>query len=169
MNPTAGYYKDATELILQYMRAAYGDQFHAYFEGDPGDIPESLLPCVAVSKSRGTSNPGPTGTQDITEEILIQLIVDKKTDFGAAKVYPRVDMTNRRLRIMAEGRDETTANYLAGSVCGILSKNITLGDTVLQMTIGTDYTLARRGNNMLTQEAHITVGLRERVKVLQRE
>ena len=169
MNPDAPYYKDGTELILEYVRAAFGKQFHAYFEGDPGDIPQSLLPCVVVSKSRGTSNPGPTGTQDITEEILIQLIVNKKDDFGAAQQYPNTDLTNRRLRILAEGRDEQTAAYLPNSVCGILSKNITLGENVLQMTIATDYVLAKRGGGMLTSEAHVTVGLRERVVVRSRQ
>jgi hypothetical protein len=169
MNPATSYYKDGTELILAYMHEAYGDQFHAYWEGDPGDIPSSLLPCMVVSKVRGTSNPGPTGTQDVTEEILIQVVVNKKDDFGAALAYPRVDMTNRRLRILAEGRDDATAAYLDTSVCGILSKNITLGENVLQMTIATDYMLARRGNNMLTSEAHITVSLRERIIIQMRQ
>ncbi len=165
MNPTEVYYKDGVELILEYMKDAYGDQFRAYFEGDPGDIPETLLPCMAVSKTRGTSNPGPTGTQDVTEEILIQVIVNKKADFGAAVAYPKVDMTNRRLRILAEGRDNATAAYLETSICGILSKNITLGQNVLQMTISTDYQLALRGHDMITSEAHVTVGLRERVVI----
>lgn len=163
------YYKDGTELILGYMREEYGDYFHAYFEGDPGDMPESLLPCLVVWKHSGTSNPGPTGTQDVTEQIIIQAILSKSDDFGAAKVYPGVDLTNRKLRMLAEGRDEATAAYLPNTICGILSKNITLGDNVLQMTIGTDYVLARRGNDMLTSEVHVTVNLRERIIIQQRQ
>jgi hypothetical protein len=169
MNPQTAYYKDGTELILDYLKNAYGKQFHAYWEGDPGDIPSTLLPCIVVSKVRGTSNPGPTGTQDVTEEILVQVIVNKKDDFGAAAAYPRIDMTNRKLRILAEGRDEATAAYLTTSVCGILSKNITLGENVLQLTMATDYMLARRGNDMLTSEAHITVSLRERIIIQMRQ
>lgn len=157
------YYKDGTELVLEALRTQYGEFFHAYFEGDPGDIPQSLLPCLVVWKKSGTSNPGPTGTQDITEEIVIQAIMSKKDDFGAAVAYPTTDMTNRKLRMLAEGRDESTAAYLDNTICGVLSKNITLGDNVLQMTIGTDYVLARRGNNMLTSEVHVTVNLRERI------
>ena len=163
------YYKDGTELVLEFMRDQYKDQFHAFFEGDPGDIPETLLPCVVVSKVRGTSNPGPTGTQDVTEEILIQVVLNKKDDFGSAKSYPNADMTNKRLRVLAEGRDESTAAYLPNSICGVLSKNITLGENVLQMTIATDYLVARRGQDMLTSEVHITVGLRERVIIKDRQ
>lgn len=163
------YYKDGTELILQFLKDAYGDQFHAYFEGDPYDIPQSLLPCIVVTKESGTSNPGPTGTQDVMEQILVQVVVNKKDDFGAAKAYPNIDMTNRRLRQMVEGRDEMTARYLEQSVCGILSTNITLGQNVLQMTMATSYPLTQRAGDMITQEAHIVVTLRERVIVLARQ
>lgn len=163
------YYRDGTEMILEYMKDAFGTFFHAYFEGDPGDIPESKLPALVVWKKSGTSNPGPTGTQDVAEEIVIQAVLNKKDDFGAAASAQDMDLTNRKLRMLAEGRDEQTAEYLPNTLCGVLSANITLGDNVLQMTIGTDYILARRANNMLTSEVHVTVGLRERVIIRQRQ
>lgn len=163
------YYRDSTELIKELLQSTYGKDFHAYIEGDPLDIPESLLPCIVISLQHSTSNPGPTGTQEINQDILIQVILDKKQDFGAAKSYPLVDMTNRRLRLLVEGRDPVNAQYQAKTICGILAKNITVGAGVLQLKMQTSYPLAERANGMLTQEAHVMVSLRERIIVPQRQ
>lgn len=163
------YYKDATEMVLELMRKNFGDKFRAYFEGDPYDIPVSLMPCMVVSKQTGTSNPGPTGTQDVTEEILVQVVLNKADDFGSERDLPNIDLTNRKLRILCEGRDKLTARYLDDSVCGILAKNFTIGGNVLEMNIATAYPLTERNDDMLTQEAHVTLNIRERIIIKDRQ
>lgn len=161
-------YADGTSLVLKYLQAAFGSKYKAYFEGDPYDIPVPLLPCIVVAKQSGTTNPGPTGTNDITENIVVKVVMNKKDDFGAAQSYPNVDLTERKLRLALEGRDYATAAYLPGSICGILTTNITLGQQVLQMKLATAYMLNQRTQALLTSEGHVQIYLRERVEVLQR-
>jgi hypothetical protein len=156
------HHLDGTELIIALLRKNF-PEFRAVFEGDPYEIGQSLLPCLIVSKQSGTSKPGATGIQDVSETILIQIVVNKKDDFGAVDANPNADLTNRRLRIKAEGRDQNTGMYLENSICGVLTKNITLGNTVSRMELATDYSLTLRTDEMITSEAHISVYIEERI------
>ncbi len=162
----AELFKDTTDRLLQYLKDTFGDQFHAYFEGDPVQIGQSLLPCIVVQKVTGTIQTGPTGADENIEQIMIKVILNKKDDFGATET--NVELTERRLRRIVEARDSVTLQYVPESLMGGLRTNITLGDVVLDMSHNIAYDLDLRPDDMITSEAHITTTVRTRILVPQR-
>lgn len=162
----AEYFKDTTDRILQYLKDNFGDQFHAFFEGDPIHIPQSLFPCIVVSKVSSTIQTGPTGADENTESIIIKVILNKKDDFGNNEV--NTNMTERRLRHIVEARDATTLQYVPESIMGALRLNITLGDVVLDESLAVKYGVDLRPDDVITSEAHVTATVRTRILVPQR-
>lgn len=156
MQDTTVYYKDGVARVLELMREAFGDDFKAYFNGQPEEIPESALPCVMVSETTGQIASGATGTDDIAETILIILALNKKDDIGAD---PETDLTEFRLRKMVKGQHPTTKEYLPKTVMYAIRKHITMDDAILGSDINTDFDVNVRGTDTVTQEAYITVTL----------
>jgi len=173
MNPDVPYFEDGTTRTLRYLRENLGGNFRAYLEGDPVAIPLSLMPCICVVKQSGTTSPSATGTNDITESILIKVVLNKGDDFGANLSEPNIDLTERKLRNIVSGRDKTTANFLPETIFGILTSNFTLGNQVLSMGLRDEYGVDQRPNPeseeaIITAEAYITLDLTMRVIVIPR-
>lgn len=155
-------FKDSVNRILDLLRTAYGGQFHAFYEGDPIDIPDIMLPCVVVEKIAGTLALDATGTDMITEQLMIKFVMNKRDDLGSA---PDVDFTERKLRLLVEGRDPTTGYFVPQSLMYILRTNITLGGAVIDNDIDINYDVNPRPQEMFTSEAQILITIRERVIV----
>lgn len=173
MNPDVPYFEDGTTRVLRYLRENLGSSFKAYLEGDPVAIPMSLMPCICVAKLSGDTEPSATGTNDITERILIKVVLNKNDDLGANLSEPNVDLTQRKLRTIVAGRDKATANFLPDSIFGVLTTNFTLGNQVLSMNLSDEYGLDQRPNpesaeSVITAEAYITLELNMRVIVIPR-
>lgn len=156
------YYKDAVDRIRQFLKDTFADQFKAYFDGDPVDIPASLMPCMVVENLNSQHRSGPTGTDEMTETVLVKIVMNKQDDFGAS---PDADMTKKKLRRLVSGRDATTGQYLLNSLMGSLRTNITLGNAMLVNNNDVQYDVDIRPNDIVTSEAYITVTLRELVVV----
>jgi len=176
MPSQVAYYSDATDRILKYLEGGLGSQFKRYFEGDPVHIPVSLMPAVCVMKLSGKTRPSATGTNDLDETILVKLVYNKADDYGANIEADDVDFTERKMRRLVSGRDPATGQYLAGSVFGILANHFTLGDVIVGMDVTDEYDINYRptaanpaSELMMTSEAYITVNLRMRVLVPNRD
>lgn len=163
------YYEDVVDTTLTLMRDTFGSYFKTYYEGDPVSIPEINLPCCVVEKLSGNYSieNAPTGTDEAISNVRIKIILNKKDDEGAS---PDVDLTERKLRRLCEGRDATTGSYLPSSVAGLLRSNITLQDKVLNIgDLSVDYDVVLRPDEVVTSEAHIIMSnIYERIIVLSR-
>lgn len=156
-------YKDVVTRIIELLRNAYTeDKVHAFFEGDPIQIADSALPCIIVEKIEGRSTVDATGTDTIAEQISIRLVLNKRDDFGASQ---EVDMTERKLRIWAEGRDTTTGYYTTDSLMYLLRTNLTLGGEVIDSDMDIRYDVNARPEDLFTSEAQVTLTTRIRVIV----
>lgn len=155
-------YKDTVARVLDLMRSNYGGKFKAFYEGDPIDIPTAALPCVVVEKLGGSVSVGATGTDDISEQILIKLIYDKRDDIGASD---SADMTERKLRLQIEGRDPVTGQYDSSSVLSQLRTNLTLQGDVINSSLSIAYDVNPRPDEVITSEAHITMDIDQRIYI----
>ncbi len=132
--------------------------FKIIFYGDPMNIPSSLLPCIAVDKINTKIEAGPTGMDRIETKIIISLMYNKKEDFG--KTTDEM-VGKRKIEEFAEAIDKNSHEYSPLSVMGILRKNFTLGDVVLNQDVDINYGVVPRPGNELTAEAQITVTFRQ--------
>ena len=160
------YYKDGVARVLELLRDTFGDQFKAYFNGQPEEIPESMLPCIMVSETTGSIASGATGTDDILETIQIIIALNKKDDIGAD---PEADLTEFKLRKLVKGQDPTTGQYKPQTIMYALRTYISMGDAVLNSRIDTDFDVNVRGTDTVTQEAYITVTIDRMALVPYRE
>lgn len=171
--PQVNYFSDAVDRILAYLEGGLPTgTYKRFFEGDPVHIPASLMPCICVMKLSGETKVSATGTNNLSEKILIKVVYNKKDDYGANFEDDKIDFTERKLRRLVSGRNPGTAAFLPDSIFGILMTNITLGNVVLRMDLSDDYAMDYRPSGpdpkselTLTSEAYITVDLMMRVVV----
>ena len=164
IQPSA-YYKDGVARVLELIKDALGSDYR-YYNGQPEDVAESLLPIVMVSESQGSVESDATGYDKITEVINIIIAFNKKDDMGAD---PEAELTEFKLRKLVKGQDPATGEYLEETVMYALRKHITMYNAVLSSQIETDFDVNVRGEDTVTQEATVTVTLTRLAKVPERE
>jgi hypothetical protein len=159
MDEGANYYKDGATRVLELMRDTFGGKFRAYFDGEaePG---ENWLPCMMVMTPRVGIQSGATGTDDLTEQIIIIISLSAKDDVGAS---PEVQLTDYKLRKYIFGQDPNTGQYLPQTVLGALRTHYTLSDAVIESDVEFEIGPNVRGTAeqpVNTREAFITVNLK---------
>lgn len=170
MQETDRYYKDGVARILELLKDTFGDQFKAYFNGQPEEIGDSQLPCIMVSESSGSVESDATGVDLITERILIILSANRKDDIGAD---PQTQLTEFKLRKWVKGQypegHSLQGQYLEETVMYAIRKHITMNDAVLSSDIETDFGIIQRGEDTFTQEAYVTVTVKRLAAVPSRD
>lgn len=160
MQETETYYKDGVARVLELLKDTFGEQFKAYYNGQPEEIPESMLPCVMVSETTGSIESGATGTDNILETIVIILALNKKDDMFAD---PEKDLTEFKLRKLVKGQypqdHAKKGQYIENTVMYAIRRYISMNDAVLNSRIETDFDVNLRGEEVLTQEAYVVVTL----------
>ena len=56
------YYKDGVARVIELLKDTFGSYFKEYYDGEPENVPESMLPCIMVTSPRIDINGGATGT-----------------------------------------------------------------------------------------------------------
>jgi hypothetical protein len=157
-------YPDSLARIQTLVRDTFEDIFLAYYEDDPIIIPKNNFPCIITEKVAGNvSQKGArTGSDLISEKIMIRLVMDKRDDIGKSDDY---DMTKRRLRRLVEARDPTTGYFQPDTLMYVLRTNISLGSTIIDQDIDINYDLQPRPERQVTAEAIITIVTRQQVTI----
>lgn len=157
-------YKDSLMRIMELCRTTFQGRFTSFYEGDPIMIPDASMPCIIIEKVKGnvTVKNAPTGTDAVSEQIVIKLVLNKANDFGASDDF---DMTERKLRRYVEARDPTTGYFMSNTLMYVLRTNITLGESVIDSDVDVAYDLQPRPEKLVTSEAKVTIVIRERVQV----
>lgn len=154
------YYKDGVARVIELLRDAFGDQFKAYFNGQPQEIPESMLPCIMVSETVGVIESGATGTDNITETVIIIVALNRKDDIDAD---PEKDLTEFKLRKLVKGQypqgHAKAGQYMEQSLMYAIRTYITMMDSIVSSRIETDFDVNIRGEQTLTQEAYVAITL----------
>lgn len=89
--------KSVVDQTLELMEATFGDTFKTYYTGDPDVIPVFNLPCVIVTQTRDDTTEGQQGEDDVTDTIVIKLVLNKADDYTGNSIDP-LNLTEKRLR-----------------------------------------------------------------------
>jgi len=152
------YKKTLPDVLLDLFKANMGDVFRSYRIGDPIIIGESLMPSLIITEPRTGYSQSATGFDDIEHEVLIQIIFNKKDEFGKPDDRATLDQT---IDEVMQGRDETTGDFVDNSILGVLRRNLTLSNYAVN-SIGTvEKGYVNRSDTLTTAEAHVRVTVTE--------
>ena len=163
------YYRDGVARVLDLMKDTFGlnGPIRGYFNGEPEDIPESLLPAVIVTETEGTIETDATQTDLVTENILIIIAMNRMDDIGGSA---DTDLTDFRIRKLVKGQDPETGAYLPQTVMYAIRKHITMGNEIVYNSVRTRFNVTElRGEQTVTQEGYVELTLRRRIIVPQRD
>lgn len=159
------------DRILKALKEELKGRFKTFYDGDPVAIPPVNLPAIVVATEEDTTDTerAPTGHDRVGEEITIKVVLNKKDDIGRSQ---DVDSNHRKLRQWVGARDPETGEYKPNTVKGVLRKNLTLAAQsgqyqrpVISNRMRVRYRLATRPNELISDEAHVTVSTAENVPV----
>lgn len=156
------YYKDGVARVLDLMRDTFGTFFREYYDGEPENVPESMLPCIMVVSPAIEISASATGTDDIIEQISIIVCLNKKDDKGATS---NDDLTMYRIRKIIMGQDPSTKEYLPQTMMYALRKHITLSDTMIGSAVSIDFDVDVIGESTVVQKGIVTLSGRRRAIV----
>lgn len=162
------YYNDGVARVLDVLKDTFGTTgiIRKYINGDPGEIPESYLPCIMVTETVGRIDIEYTGMDTVTETILITVAMNKNDDLGAPD---DTQMTEFKLRKLIKGQDPTTGQYLRDTIMYALRTHITMQNSVVRSDVNTDFKQQLRGAELVTQEAYVELTIERHIGVPTRD
>lgn len=149
-------------MIETFGPAAIDGTFRTYYNGDPEVIPAFNLPCAIVSQTKDDTAEGAMGEDDVTDEIRIKLVFDKRDDY-TGKINP-LNLTEKRLRDLVGLVDESN-EYKPGTVKRMLRDALLDGVEAVAPRMQVEYgvnpreTLGNSDNVEWTAEAWVTFSL----------
>ena len=155
-------YLDGAQRVMALTKQTFGNLFNSYFLGAVTVIPTAALPSCIVVKTAGSFKVSATMTDDVTEQIMVHLLLNGLDGFGT----PDDDNTiMRKLFTLVEGRDPTTGYFMPTSLMYALRNNLTLNSKIINNSVTTNYTVTPRTDQPSLVEGIITVTINERIIV----
>lgn len=152
------YKPTPAQVVLELLKEELDAKFQGYFEGDPILFGQSYLPALVVSTPQTQFDIGPTGFDQLTHTLLIQVVFNKKDEFGRPDNQVTMD---RLIDQIVWGRDEETGDYKDGTIMAVLRRNITLGNYTVENISTLRKGVINRSETQMTTEGHIDVILTE--------
>jgi hypothetical protein len=152
------YKKTVAETIRDLFKDNFGDQFRTYRIGDPIEIGESMLPAIFVTESSVSFAQDATGYDEISHNIVVQVVLNKKDDLGRPDDGNTLDL---ELDNLLYGRDKTTGLFLDNSVVGLIRKNLTLGNLSVDIISDIRKEFVIRPEERVTVEANVELTVTE--------
>jgi hypothetical protein len=153
------YRKTVPEILLDLFRDNFKNgPFKEFREGDPIIFPRSMLPALFISENKTHYDQGPTGHDEISHEVIIQVVYDKRTEFGAPDGIATLDRT---IELIMQGRDSVTGELLPSSILGILRKNLSVGSLMIDQIGDVDKGIVPRSEDLDTAEGQVRLTLTE--------
>jgi hypothetical protein len=129
--------------------------------GDPGKIDASILPAIFVTEMQAVYEVGSTMTDEITAQLLIQVVIDKRQMLGSNRE------PEDYLDEVVHGEDENR-RLRQNTVIGVLRYHYTING----YTIGNQLTYSKdefpRDERFVTLEGHVELSLTREVNVMNR-
>lgn len=147
-----------SEILLNLFKVAFGDQFRLYRVGDPITPGQSMLPAIFVTETNLPIEQDATGYDELTHNIFIQVVYNKKVEMGRPTEGNTLDTI---LDNIVFGRDATTGAYLDNTIVGVLRTNLTVSGLAVNSKITIRKGVVPRPEEMITAEAHIEATITE--------
>jgi len=156
--------KNTPQILLDLFRDNFKEQgpFKGFREGDPIIPAQSILPALFISEKQTNYKLGPTGFDEVEHQIIIQVVYNKKDDFGKPDEASSLDKT---LDDITQGRDETTNEFLPNTIMGILRKHYTMGSLTIQSIGSVKKGVVPRSETLVTAEAHVELTIDELIPI----
>jgi hypothetical protein len=165
------YDKTIVDRIIDLLKGSeLGSYFQKFYYGDPLLIGSSAIPCCVVELQGTKIMVANTAEDQVTQTVAIKLIYNKSDDFD---LDDDEEVTGQRpLEEMAEGINAQTATWDPGTVLGLLRKNFTIGDYILDQQIDIRYGIRSRPSSEngegITAECQLICTFMHHVQVLNR-
>ncbi|MFM9793302.1 hypothetical protein [Streptomyces turgidiscabies] len=157
-------YQDNVRRILNLMKTTFGSTMKMYYDGDPDEFPPEFdLPALIVSQVSDSTVAGSFGQDDVTDTIVIKILLNKKDDWSAG-ANPD-NMTERKLREYVGARNPETGRFEERTVKGALRTFGTQGIVAIGRETTVEYGITPRANDVVTAEAHVTFPIQYAVDV----
>ncbi len=161
------YYKDGITRVLDLMKDTFGTNIKRYFNGDPENILDEEYPAIIVTETDGTITSGPTGTDLVTENILITIAMNARDDIGAES---DIELTDFKIRKLVKGQNPDTGEYEPMTVMYALRKHITMNSEVLSASVRTRFDeLVPRGENNIDRVGYVELTIQRHIRVPSRD
>lgn len=149
------------QLVIDSLRDVLVTHHFRWFrEGDPIIIPQSRLPALLVTEDNTDYDYGATGMIDVTHNLRVQVVLNKKTDFGNTKESSSLDKVLDRIM---QGRDADTGALLPDTIMGAFLKNRNFLTYQLSGLGTPTKGIIARSETLITAEAHVTLSLVETI------
>lgn len=149
---------DPTAAIVQFLRREFvgKSEIKAVYDSDPDLIPTDAMPCITVDKQGDRSDYGATGYLDITEEIVVKVILDKQIDWKDDVDHEQ--HVKKQLRQLVERRTDDGRSYAPGTIRYALANRLEIERVAVSAAVAVDYGIAaRNAESLVTAEAHLTI------------
>lgn len=149
---------DPTATIVQFLRQEFigKSEIKAVYDSDPDLIPTDEMPCITVDKQSDRSEYGATGYMDVTEEIVVKVILDKQVDWS--ENVDHEEHVKKHLRRLVEARSDDGRSYAPGTIRYAVANRLEIERVAVSAAMGVDYGIAaRNAESMVTAEAHLAL------------
>lgn len=164
MNET-GVYKDVSRRLFDMMSEQFKGTFKMFYLGAPSFLPtEDAMPCMIIHKTASVPTIVATGTDNLTETIIVSLIYSEKADFNSPDSQFQ-NTTLRKIQLLVEARDATTLEWKDGTIMEAIRTNFTLDDSTLGNKPVINYNLTPMPEAPTILEATITLTVESIVQV----
>lgn len=162
------YYPDGVTQVIKLLQEELGDEY-SYFDDELLEIDQTQLPCIMVFEGIGGVKAGATMTDDLGETINIVVALNLLDDIESDEnTVDYKNLTGARLRRLVKGQHKDTQEWLPGTIMHALRTKFTLENDTVGNSIDIDFSPNKRGNNVFTKEAYITITLERIVAVPER-
>jgi len=136
------------------LQAKLSGTIRSFYIGDPILLPESAMPCIAISPNRSNITLADNQRDNREHTITVALIIDARQYFNATP--DKMVGTTFLMETMAKEDSDTTIN--ANTILGVIRENLTLStNRFITETTTIDYTTRRRTEDLITLEAVVTL------------
>lgn len=150
--------KTIPQLIIDLLKTEMRHKFKLYREGDPIIPPQGALPALFITETETNYSLGATMHDRIEHRLLIQVVLDKKAEFGNPDASLSLD---KKLDQIIQDRDDN-GYFKSGTMMKVLRENYTLGKNMLIENISTVRKgVVPRTEEIVTTEGHVDLTIVE--------
>ena len=141
-------------LLKEALKAKLGGKIKSWYVGDPVLIPDSAMPCIAISPNSSEISIADNQRDNRTHKIDISVIVDARQYFGSTPL----EMVGTTFLMETMSKENTDGTIDAATVLGVIRDNMQLStNRFMTGSVTIDYTTRRRTEDLITIESICTI------------
>lgn len=126
----------------------------SFYVGDPILLPESAMPCIAISPNKSDIEVTDNQRDSREHTIDIALIIDARQYFGASPEK----MVGTTFLMETMGKENANGTINSNTILGVIRENLGLDtNRFITNTSTIDYTTRRRTEELITLESILTI------------